>query len=257
MARGGRERCSRPRQQEVIWLRRPLSSRMLTPSRCSSGKRSRLEPVLALKTTACLTRGERPSRQEVHETTATMTATSPSVRRSRRGGSGLRLPRGRASPEQAFRRFLFERSSSSDSEQSFILRPRRKKSVERDELVGYLAGVTARLVLVDGPSGLRQDHAGRAMGAPEQGRKPRVRLGFARSRRQRYGPAVVAARSARCSGPAPSLMPVRLLGALRVQAPDFAGEMLPLLVNALACAHRSRLSWSSTITMRCQRPRLP
>jgi LuxR family maltose regulon positive regulatory protein len=110
--------------------------------------------------------------------------------------------------------------------------PAREEWVERGDLVDYLAGVTARLVLVDAPAGsgkttlVAQWHSSPAESRPfawitlDQGDNDPARLWLH----------VVCALQRAC----PKLDADAILGGLRAQAPDIAGRLLPLLVNAAA-----------------------
>jgi LuxR family maltose regulon positive regulatory protein len=110
--------------------------------------------------------------------------------------------------------------------------PLRAEWVERDELVGYLAGVTARLVLVDGPAGFGKTTLVAQWGSSKAESRPFawVSLDPGDNDPGRLWWHVICSLQRAC----PQLDAGPALGVLRVQAPDFAGAMLPLLVNALA-----------------------
>jgi LuxR family maltose regulon positive regulatory protein len=108
----------------------------------------------------------------------------------------------------------------------------RKEWVEREELVGYLAGVTARLILVSAPAGsgkttlVAQWHSSQAEGRPFAW----ISLDAGDNDPGRLWWHIVSALQRAC----PAFGADHLLGALRVPVPDFPGTLLPLLVNELA-----------------------
>jgi LuxR family maltose regulon positive regulatory protein len=110
--------------------------------------------------------------------------------------------------------------------------PARREWVQRPELVGYLARVTARLVLVDAPAGFGKTTlvAQWRLSPAESRAFAWVSLDSGDNDPGRLWWHVVAALGRAC----PEFDADLILGALQVQAPDFAGTFLPLLVNELA-----------------------
>jgi LuxR family maltose regulon positive regulatory protein len=108
----------------------------------------------------------------------------------------------------------------------------RREWVPRPELVGYLAGVTARLVLVDAPAGFgKTTLVAQWRLSPAESRPfAWVSLDSGDLDPGRLWWHVVTALDRAC----PAFDAGHILGALQVQAPDFAGTVLPLLVNELA-----------------------
>ncbi len=108
----------------------------------------------------------------------------------------------------------------------------RSEWVERRELVGSLAGITARLVLVGAPAG-----SGKTTLVAQWRSSPAERRQFAwisldpgDNDSARLCGHVVYALARAC----PELNPDDILRALQAEAPDLAGTVLPLLVNELA-----------------------
>jgi len=110
--------------------------------------------------------------------------------------------------------------------------PARREWVPRPELVGYLAGVTARLVLVDAPAGFgKTTLVAQWRLSPAESRPfAWVLLDSGDNDPGRLWWHVVSALDRAC----PAFDADDILGALQLQAPDFAGTVLPLLVNELA-----------------------
>jgi LuxR family maltose regulon positive regulatory protein len=110
--------------------------------------------------------------------------------------------------------------------------PARREWVQRPELVGYLARVTARLVLVDAPAGFGKTTlvAQWRLSPAESRAFAWVSLDSGDNDPGRLWWHVVAALDRAC----PEFDADLILGALQVQAPDFAGTFRPLLVNELA-----------------------
>ena len=110
--------------------------------------------------------------------------------------------------------------------------PARREWVQRPELVGYLAGVTARLVLVDAPAGFGKTTlvAQWRLSPAESRAFAWVSLDSGDNDPGRLWWNVVCALDRAC----PEFDAGLILGALQVQAPDFPGTFLPLLVNELA-----------------------
>jgi LuxR family maltose regulon positive regulatory protein len=108
----------------------------------------------------------------------------------------------------------------------------RREWVEREELVGYLAGVTARLVLVDAPAGFgKTTLVAQWRSSPAESRAfAWVSLDPGDNDPGRLWWHVVCAVQRAC----PKFSAGDLLAAVRARAPDFAGTLLPLLVNELA-----------------------
>jgi LuxR family maltose regulon positive regulatory protein len=108
----------------------------------------------------------------------------------------------------------------------------RKEWVERRELVHYLAAAAAKLVLLDAPAGFgKTTLAAQWRSSPIEAR-PFAWLSLDRGDDDpgRLWWHVVCALQRAC----PGLGGEDILEALRVQSPDIAGEVLPLLVNELA-----------------------
>jgi LuxR family transcriptional regulator, maltose regulon positive regulatory protein len=110
--------------------------------------------------------------------------------------------------------------------------PARREWVQRPELVGYLARVTARLVLVDAPAGFGKTTlvAQWRLSPAESRAFAWVSLDSGDNDPGRLWWHVVSALDRAC----PEFDAGLILAALQVQAPDFAGTFLPLLVNELA-----------------------
>ena len=108
----------------------------------------------------------------------------------------------------------------------------RREWVQRPELVGYLARVTARLVLVDAPAGFGKTTlvAQWRLSPAESRAFAWVSLDSGDNDPGRLWWHVVSALGRAC----PEFDAGPILAALQVQAPDFAGTFLPLLVNELA-----------------------
>lgn len=108
----------------------------------------------------------------------------------------------------------------------------RKEWVERDDLVGYLTGTAARLVLLSAPAG-----SGKTTVVAQWRSNPAEVRAFAwisldtgdNHPARCWWHVVHALKRA-----SPELEADDILGALRVQDPDIAGTFLPLLVNELA-----------------------
>jgi len=110
--------------------------------------------------------------------------------------------------------------------------PARREWVQRPELVGYLARVAARLVLVDAPAGFGKTTlvAQWRLSPAESRAFAWVSLDSGDNDPGRLWWHVVSALDRAC----PEFDAGLILGALQVQAPDFAGTVLPLLLNELA-----------------------
>ena len=108
----------------------------------------------------------------------------------------------------------------------------RDQWVKREELVGYLAGATAELILVDAPAGFGKTTLVAQWRASSRESRPFgwVSLDPGDNDPGRLWLHVVSALQQAC----PGFGAGEVLGALRSQAPDFAGRLLPLLVNELA-----------------------
>ena len=108
----------------------------------------------------------------------------------------------------------------------------RDQWVKREELVAYLAGVTAELILVDAPAGFGKTTLVAQWRASSRESRPFgwVSLDPGDNDPGRLWLHVVSALGRAC----PGFGAGEVLGALRSQAPDFAGRLLPLLVNELA-----------------------
>ncbi len=108
----------------------------------------------------------------------------------------------------------------------------RKEWVERGELAGFLAGVTARLVLVAAPAGSgKTTLVAQWRSSPAESRPfAWVSLDPGDNDPARLWRHVVCALQRAC----PEFYADDILGALRAQAPDLAATMLPLLLNELA-----------------------
>ena len=108
----------------------------------------------------------------------------------------------------------------------------RDQWVKREDLVGYLAGVTAELILVDAPAGFGKTTlvAQWRSSSCESRSFGWVSLDPGDNDPGRLWLHVVSALQRAC----PGFGAGEVLGALRSQAPDFAGRLLPLLVNELA-----------------------
>ena len=104
--------------------------------------------------------------------------------------------------------------------------------MERHELVGYLANVSARLVLVDAPAGSgKTTLVAQWLSSPAEVRPfAWVSLDAGDNDPGRLWWYVVRALQEAC----PALDAAEILGALRVSAPDITGTVLPALVNELA-----------------------
>ncbi|MGO8891794.1 MAG: hypothetical protein ACLQB1_19170, partial [Streptosporangiaceae bacterium] len=108
----------------------------------------------------------------------------------------------------------------------------RDQWVKREELVGYLASATAELILVDAPAGFGKTTLVAQWRASSRESRPFgwVSLDPGDNDPGRLWLHVVSALQQAC----PGFGAGEVLGALRSQAPDFAGRLLPLLVNELA-----------------------
>ncbi len=108
----------------------------------------------------------------------------------------------------------------------------RREWVPRPELVGYLAGVTAKLLLVDAPAGFGKTTLVAQWRLSEAESRPFawVSLDSGDNDPGRLWWHVVSALDRAC----PGFDAGNILGALQAQAPDFAATFLPLLVNELA-----------------------
>ena len=104
--------------------------------------------------------------------------------------------------------------------------------MRREELVGYLAGVTARLVLVSAPAGSgKTTLVAQWRSSPAEVRAfAWISLDAGDNDPARLWWHIARALQRAC----PKLDADDILGALLVQAPDIAGALLPLLVNELA-----------------------
>ena len=104
--------------------------------------------------------------------------------------------------------------------------------MEREELVGYLASVTAKLVLVDAPAGSgKTTLVAQWRSSPAESRAfAWISLDPGDNDPARLWWHVVCALQRAC----PELDADDILGALRIQTPDLEGTLLPLLVNKLA-----------------------
>lgn len=108
----------------------------------------------------------------------------------------------------------------------------RKEWVKRQELIDYLAGAKARLLLVDAPAGFgKTTLVAQWRSSPSESRS----FGWVSIDPGDNDPGrlwrhvVCAVQRAR-----PEFGADAVLGTLRTQTPDFAGQLLPLLVNELA-----------------------
>jgi len=108
----------------------------------------------------------------------------------------------------------------------------RKEWVERHDLVGYLTGTAARLVLLSAPAGSgKTTVVAQWRSSPAEARAfAWISLDAGDNHPARCWWHVVHALKRAC----PELDADDILGALRVQHPDIAGTFLPLLVNELA-----------------------
>ena len=108
----------------------------------------------------------------------------------------------------------------------------RKEWAKREELVDYLAGVTARLVLIDAPAGYgKTTLVAQWRSSPGERRSfGWVSLDPGDNDPGRLWRHVVCAVQRAC----PEFAADEVLSTLRIQTPDFAGRLLPLLVNDLA-----------------------
>ncbi len=108
----------------------------------------------------------------------------------------------------------------------------RDEWVEREELIGYLAGGTARLVLVAAPAGSGKTTLVAQWGASTIEDRPLAWISLDRGDDDpvRLWSHVVSALQRAC----PGFGGEDILRALRVQMPDVAGTVLPSLVNELA-----------------------
>ena len=107
----------------------------------------------------------------------------------------------------------------------------RNEWVEREELLGYLGGVTASLVLVDAPAGFGKTTLVAQWRAVQSESRSFawISLDPGDNDPGRLWWHVVCALQRAC----PKLDAGAVLGALRAQVPDIAGTVLPLLVNDL------------------------
>jgi len=108
----------------------------------------------------------------------------------------------------------------------------RKEWVERQELIDYLAGTTAKLILVDAPAGFgKTTLAAQWRSSAIDGRSfAWVSLDRGDDDPGRLWWHVVSALHLAC----PGFDSEKLLRALHAQVPDFDGTVLPMLVNELA-----------------------
>jgi LuxR family transcriptional regulator, maltose regulon positive regulatory protein len=108
----------------------------------------------------------------------------------------------------------------------------REEWVKREELVDYLAGAAARLLLIDAPAGFgKTTLVAQWCSSPGERRSfGWVSLDPGDNDPGRLWRHVVCAVERAC----PEFGADDVLSTLRVQAPDFAGQLLPLLVNELA-----------------------
>ena len=108
----------------------------------------------------------------------------------------------------------------------------RKEWVARPQLAGYLAGLTARLVLIEAPAGFGKTTLAAQWRSFAVESRPFAWISVDHGDNDpgRLWGHVVAALHLAC----PELDAEIILGALRVQVPDFEGTLLPLLVNELA-----------------------
>src|ERR1700749_4103281 len=108
----------------------------------------------------------------------------------------------------------------------------RKEWVERQELIGYLASTTARLILVDAPAGFGETTlaAQWRSSAAGGGSFCWVSLDRGDNDPSRLWWHVVCALHLGC----PGFDSEKILRALHAQVPDFDGTVLPMLVNELA-----------------------
>ena len=141
-------------------------------------------------------------------------------------GSPAHDPRGRPDTEPARVRFDVPVETKIHAPSA------RKDWVERHELVGYLANVSARLVLVDAPAGSgKTTLVAQWLSSPAEVRPfAWVSLDAGDNDPGRLWWYVVRALQGAC----PALDAAEILRALRVSAPDITGTMLPALVNELA-----------------------
>ena len=108
----------------------------------------------------------------------------------------------------------------------------RKEWAKRDELVDHLAGVTARLLLIDAPAGFgKTTLVAQWRSSPSESRSfAWVSLDPGDNDPGRLWRHVVCAVQRAC----PKFGADEVLSTLRMQTPDFAGRLLPLLVTELA-----------------------
>ncbi len=108
----------------------------------------------------------------------------------------------------------------------------RKEWVQRPALIHYLTGADAKLILVDAPAGFGKTTLVSQWRASEIETRPFAWLSLDQGDDDpgRLWWYVVCALQRAC----PGLAGYDILRALRVQAPDIAGEVLPALVNELA-----------------------
>ncbi len=108
----------------------------------------------------------------------------------------------------------------------------RKEWVQREELVDYLAGATARILLIDAPAGFgKTTLAAQWRSSPNESRSfGWVSLDPGDNDPGRLWRHVVCALQRAC----PKFDADIVLSTLRTQTPDFAGRLLPSLVNELA-----------------------
>jgi len=108
----------------------------------------------------------------------------------------------------------------------------RKEWVKRQELLDYMAAVTAKLILVDAPAGFGKTTLVAQSLSSQAERRPFgwVSLDPGDNDAGRLWWHVVCALQRAC----PKLDADDLLGALRARAPDIAGTLLPVLANELA-----------------------
>jgi len=114
-----------------------------------------------------------------------------------------------------------------------LLAPRvREEWIERGGLIGYLAGVPARLLLVNAPAGFGKTTLVSQWDSSTDGKRAFawISLDPADNDPARLWWHITSALQRAC----PAFDPEAVLAAFRGQVPDFAGMVLPLLLNELA-----------------------